>query len=283
MPASLRKRHPVAISKEEVFIGDFAEEAQELRKTYGLTDKFTTGHAVLDRYLHGDENKYNNYRGGFGRKNGYEIMLLYGPTGIGKSTVALNFLAPAITRGVKVGLLILEDDMADASVRLSFILTEREYATMNSEQNVRCLPKGALVKRWKLADLLEYIEDWFVNQGVEIILLDHLQFAFEGAESVKGENEWASQRVFMQALNEVVKRLKKTIILVSHINKGMGKGMDKVQGSGALAQAGTKVIEVTKDEDSGDTVIRMRKSRFTPTPNFGYHMKLNGSKLERIV
>lgn len=273
----------MGISKQEVFIGDFADKANELRLTYGITDKHSTGHLVLDRYLHGEEDKNAQFRGGFGRRDGYEIVLLYGPTGIGKSTVALNFLAPSIERGDKVGLLVLEDDMADASVRLSFILSQDNYAKMNREQLVRCLPERALVKKWTLKDLLEYIEDWFVNQKVDVILLDHLQFAFEGAESIKGENEWAQQRVFMRDLNDLIKRLKKTIILVSHVNKGVGKGMDKVQGSGAIAQAGTKVIEVTKDEDSQDLIIHMRKSRFTPTPTFGYHMRLRGSKLETAV
>jgi RecA-family ATPase len=115
---------------------------------------------------------------------------------------------------------------------------------------------------------------------VDLILLDHLQFAFEGAEAIRGENEYIAQRVFMQKLNQLMKRVKKTIILVSHTNKGLGKGMDKIVGSGSIAQAATKVIEVSKDE--GNTILTLHKSRFTKTPDNAYAMKLEGTRLKGL-
>ena len=257
------------LTKEIVYIGDFKNEADELQKTFGRTDLFSTGDPNLDAYMGG---------GGFGRPKGYEIVLLYGSTGIGKSLAALNWIRPAIVAGKKVGLLILEDDMADVSVRLSHILSYREYEAMNKSKNIICLPKQALIRSWSLDELLGYIEDWFTELNVDLILLDHLQYAFEGAESIKGENEWIAQRVFMQKLNQVMKRVKKTIILVSHINKGPNKGMDRVVGSGAIAQAATKVIEVSRD-DTGSMKVRLHKSRFTKTPMDDYIVYFDGLKL----
>lgn len=263
----------MAISKQIVYIGDFSEEAEKLRDSFGKTNRFTTGHYKLDEYL----------GHGFGRVDGYEVVLLYGATGIGKSLVALNFIAPAISAGEKVGLMILEDDMADASLRLSYILGSTEYAKMNAANNVRCIPKDALMKSWKLDDLLTMIDEWF-ESGIELILLDHLQFAFEGAEAIRGENEYVAQRVFMQKLNQLMKRNKKTIILVSHVNKDNGsKGMNKIVGSGSIAQAATKVIEVGRDKDSGNITLYMRKSRFTRTPGHDWHMKFIGTKMEGLV
>lgn len=260
------------ITKQRIYIGDFADEAIKLRDSFGTTDLFTTGFGKFDSYL----------GGGFGRKDGYEVVLLYGPTGIGKSLVGLNLLAPAILGNVKVGMLILEDDMADASLRLSYILGLDNWKNMNLKRNVFCLPADALQRSWKLDDLLEYIEHWFTKEGVELILLDHIQFAFEGAESIKGENEWTAQRVFMQKLNQIMKRTKKTIILVSHVNKAPGsKGMDKIVGSGAIAQASTKVIEVGKED--GKTRLRLHKSRFTATPDWPHYMKFKGTVLEEEV
>lgn len=260
----------MSFSGEAVFIGDFYEKAQELRKTWGKTDLYSTGHKELDTYFHG----------GFGRQGGYEIVLLYGPTGVGKSTVALNFMANAITKGVKVGLLVLEDDMADVSTRFESIMTSDEYLDMNRNERVRCLPEDALTKSWNLHDLIEYIEAWF-NEGTDLILLDHLQFAFENAEAVKGENEYIAQRVFMQKLNQLMKRTGKTIMLISHMNKATGaKGMDRIVGSGALAQAATKVIEISEDDLPDAIRIEIRKSRFTRKPGYHYTMKLINSKLE---
>jgi predicted ATP-dependent serine protease len=260
----------MALSKQIVYIGDFYDKAQELIKTWGKTDLYSTGFKALDDY----------FCGGFGRPNGYEIVLLYGPTGIGKSTVALNLISPAISSGAKIGLLVLEDDMADVSNRLSFVLTKAQYSQMNSSKNVRCLPEDAMTKSWTLPDLLDYIEMWF-NDGVDLILLDHLQFAFENSESIKGENEYAAQRVFMQKLNQVMKKTKKTIVLVSHVNKMTGaKGMDKIVGSGSIAQAATKVIEISDDEMENVIRLDLKKSRFTKRRTYHYCMKMIGSRLE---
>ena len=261
----------MGFSKQTVYIGDFYAKAQEVKGSWGKTDLYSTGNVKLDSY----------FRGGFGRKDGYEIVLLYGPTGIGKSTVALNFIAPAIKKGIKVGLLVLEDDMADVSNRMSHILSRSEYLQMNKANNVRCMPEDELVKSWTLHDLLEYIERWF-DEGIELILLDHLQFAFENADSVRGENEYIAQRVFMQKLNQLMKKTKKTIILVSHVNKAAGaKGMDKIVGSGSIAQAATKVIEIGEEKGQTDAIrIELRKSRFTKRPGYPFTIKMIDSRLE---
>ncbi len=259
------------LSKQIVYLRDFASEAIKLEKTWGKTNLYTTGDKMFDDYL----------GGGFGRQDGYEIVLLYGDTGIGKSTIALNFLKSPIEANKKVGLLVLEDDGADVFLRLRDILGTygMEKYIMHGD-NVHFMPQEDLVKSWNLDDLLNLIESWFVERGLDVILLDHLQFAFEGAESIKGENEYASQRVFMQKLNQLMKRIKKTIILVSHINKNNQlKGMGKIVGSGAIAQAGTKVIEVSEDDMDFGVRLYMRKSRFTAKKNYHFVMKLKDGQL----
>jgi RecA-family ATPase len=78
-----------------------------------------------------------------------------------------------------------------------------------------------------------------------------------------------------------MKKLKKTIILVSHVNKASGmKGMDKIVGSGAIAQASTKVIEIKEDDTTDVIQFHLRKSRFTKRPNYYYCMQFKGTKLE---
>lgn len=263
----------MALTKQIIYLGDFYEDAVKARNSYGSTSLFSTGDHTLDTYL----------GGGFGRPGNYEIVLLYGPTGVGKSTVGLNMVASAISSGKKVGLLILEDEMTDVSNRLSFVLSEDDYKAANRNNNVFCLPQDALVKAWSLPDLLKYIEDWFIDHDVDLILLDHLQFIFEGATMAKSENEYIAQRVFMQQLNFLMKKVKKTIILVSHMNKASAaKGMDRIVGSGAIAQAATKVIEVT--DDDVDDVIRlwMRKSRFTKRPPSYWCMNIGSGRMRSI-
>lgn len=264
----------MAITKRRMYIGDYYDEALSSKRSYGKTSLFSTGNSALDTYI----------GGGYGRENGYEIVVLYGPTGIGKSTVGLNMISSAITDGRKVGLLVLEDSMPDVSNRLEQILTLEQYQKMNVQQNVLCLPDEALEKSWTLADLLEYIEEWFTYDKADVIFLDHLQFAYENAESIKGENEYIAQRVFMQKLNQLIKKLNKTIILVSHVNKTNGaKGMDKIVGSGSIVQAATKVIEIGEGDVVDSINFTLRKSRFTKRPSFHYCMKMVDGKLSNAV
>lgn len=255
------------ISKEIAYLSDFKEKADKLRASFGKTGLFFTGSKGLDEYL----------GGGFGRPNGYEIVLLFGPTGIGKTTVALNMLLHTIKSNKKVGLLMLEDDMADIYLKLESLLGEKNIKALQTNTNIQVLPEKALSASWRLDELLQYIEDWFTLFDNEVILLDHLQFAFEGAESVRGENEYIAQRVFMQKLNHLMKKVKKTIILINHTNRSKGKGLDRVIGSSAIAQASTKAIEIERDGD--DFTLTMHKSRFTPTPSKPFSMELKSNRL----
>src|SRR5690606_12883671 len=99
----------MAISKEIVYLRDYEEDAQRLKSSYGRTELYSTGVLDLDRYL----------GGGYGRKDGYEIVVLFGDTGIGKSLVGLNLLRSPLERGSSIGIMALEDDGPDIFLRFS--------------------------------------------------------------------------------------------------------------------------------------------------------------------
>lgn len=264
-------KEKINFGRQIVYLRDFKEEADKLRKDYGHTRRFSAGSDSLDEYL----------GGGYGRQHGYEMVLLFGPTKIGKSMIALNFLKEPIINGDRVGLLTLEDAGADVYIRVTDIIGPQATAErIERGDTVHMMPPEDLLKSWKLSDLLEMIEEWFVKRNLDVILLDHLQFAFEGAEAIKGENEYTTQRVFMQKLNQLMKKLNKTIILVSHVNKdGSARGTNKIVGSGSIAQGATKLIEVNRE---GATVtMRMWGSRFTATPGYDYTTELKGAVMKK--
>lgn len=260
------------LGREIVYLRDFKEEADLLRQDYGFTRRFSTGSESLDEYL----------GGGYGRTNGYEMVLIFGPTKIGKSMIALNFLKEPITNGDRVGLLTLEDSGADVYIRMTNILGDSATkARVLKGDTVHMMNPADLLESWKLSDLLVMIEEWFTERKLDVILLDHLQFAFEGAEAIRGENEYTTQRIFMQKLNQLMKRINKTIILISHVNKdGSAKGTGKIVGSGSIAQGATKLIEANRD--NGVIKIRMWGSRFTETPNEDYLTSFDGSLLRNV-
>lgn len=259
----------MAISSEIIYGHDFADEAELLRADWGQTNLFSTGVPELDLYL----------GGGFGRRNGYEIVLIFGPTKAGKSTLALNFAADAIRKGQRVGVFHLEDDGPDVFLRLCRIVG-KEAAERYVLKGTTVHFLGAVSKMWKLTDLIDLLESWYVDRELDLIIIDPLQFAFENAESLRGENEWTSQRVFMRALNALMRRLKKTVILVSHINQkdGSAKGVAKITGSGGIAAACTKLLEFSKD----GRVLQLREwgSRFTFTPEEPHQIMLENLRLK---
>lgn len=246
----------MAIGKEIVYLTDFDLETDKMEATYGTTTRYSTSSYDMDQYL----------CGGYGRPDNYEIVVLFGATGIGKSTFALNMVVDPIKKGENVGLLMLEDDGSDVNMKLRKILGRD---VLNKHRtNIHFTPKDVVSgqKLWGLDDLLALIEEWFVERDMDIILLDPLQFAFESAIAIKGENEYIAQRIFVRKLNYLVRKLNKTIILVSHVGKnGQAKGMDKIIGSSGIAASATKTIEIKKDDNF--MLARYWKSRFTPTPS----------------
>lgn len=260
------------IGRKIVYLRDFAEDARKIASSYGTTNLYSTSNKPLDEFLYG----------GYGRPDGYEIVILFGEPGVGKSMVALNFLTAPIILEKKVGLLVLEDDGADVFTRLLAIMGKDAFMEyVMKRENVHFMPQEDLIKSWSLDDLLKLIEEWFTERKLDVILLDHLQFAFEGAESISGENEYTAQRVFMKKLNFLMKKLKKTIILVSHVNKqNNAKGMSKIVGSGGIAGAATKILEVTEGDVSDSVNIYLRKTRFTKKRDHHYTVKLIDGKIE---
>lgn len=256
------------ISGEITYAHDFADEAELLRDTFGQTDLFSTGAPELDKYL----------GGGFGRKNGYEIVVLFGPTKIGKSTVGLNFVADAIRRGQRVGIMNLEDDGPDVFLRLCRIVGKaaaEQYVLQGT--TVHLMSPKAVEKQWKLGELIVHLGDWFAHRELDLIILDHIQFAFENAD-FGNDNEYRAQRAFMRDLNGLMRKVKKTIILVSHINKSpASKGVNQIVGSGGIAAAGTKLLEVSKD--GRHLAIQEHGSRFTFTPDEPSYVMLDNLRL----
>lgn len=252
----MSEKNNIPLGKQIVHLRDFDEDTDKLEKTYGTTPLYSTGSSDLDNY----------FRGGYGRPDGYEIVVLFGETGIGKSTFGLNMVLDPIKRGKKVGLLMLEDDGSDVNMKFRLMLGREQLVKHNKQ--IHFTPPDVVngKKLWGLDDLLALIEEWYVERDLDVILLDHLQFAFESAVALKGENEYISQRIFVRKVNYLVRKLNKTIILVSHVGKNtQAKGMGKIIGSSGIAGSATKTIEVKKDKDT--MLVRYWKSRFTPVPD----------------
>lgn len=245
-----QQNKPLGFS-ELVYLSDYKGEADQTLKEFGRTDLYSTGERRLDEWL----------GFGFGRKNGYYLMLIAGTTGIGKSSVAIRLLMHSVQKHVPQAWLILEDSPADTLNRLCMMTGDREQ-TMKDVKCVTLMADTMLESGFRLDNIIQWMEAQS-KRGIKLFLIDHLQFAFENAEDIVEKNEILNQRIFMKKLNFLAKREHLTVIMISHVNKNTkAEGLDRILGSSAIVQAATNVIEVFKRKNN--TVgMQMLKSRFT--------------------
>lgn len=257
------------MSKQIEYLSDYEKEADLRRETFGKTEKYTTGFPNFDKYL----------GFGFGNRHGYEIVTIFGDPGVGKSTFSLNIIAAEMVKGTKVGLMILEDDMPDVYNRLRQIIFESGMMALKKNKNVDVIPQHMLEEAWTFEQILKWIEDKNEERGIELFLIDHINFIFDNAELENPNKELAEQRKFMRKLNFMCRKRKLTVILVSHTAKGNAEGMGKVYGTTAITQVSTKVLGL-KQGESSQFVVNMYKSRFTQRRQGFCLMSLNGLRLE---
>ena len=245
------------------------EPAKAEMSNWGKTDLYSTGDAVIDEYL----------GGGIGRKDGYEIITIFGATGMNKSTFTTSIILDAAEKGVQVAYFALEDDPKDVVKRILVQCDMNEEKALKITQNILFMPES---DGYTLDAMAEAIEEIF--QIADIVVIDPLQFIFEASVTERGETEFNRQRLFMRRMNNVMKHTNKTLIIVSHTSKSSGKfaaqGLDRIIGSSAVAQVSTKVIEI--DRKDGVHGIRLWKTRFTPYRYTGIQVRLDNMVVHSV-
>lgn len=240
------------------------EEGKKVVNLPRLTNAYTTSDWMIDEYI----------GGGYGRLDGgYEIVLIFAGTGMNKSTFASQMIIDPALQGKRIAYYSLEDDPADLWARLYLQVGGLKGNKFEStDEMMRKVTKQIMIAPdsdgYTLEQMAVQIEQLF-DMGVDIIVIDPLQFIFEASVVEKTETEYNRQRLFMRQVNNLVKRASrkrgqgKTIIFVSHTNKGkFDDSIDTIMGSGANKQVPTKILQLQRDKD-GHRFINMVKSRFT--------------------
>lgn len=247
------------------------ETALQDMDNWGVTDLYSTGDPIFDEYL----------GGGYGRKDGYEILTIFGDTGMNKSTLATTMILDPALNGTQIAYFALEDDPKDVVKRIIVQCENDQDRLERITSNILFMPEN---DGYTLDMMAEAIEKIF--KVADIVVVDPLQFIFEASVAEKGETEFNRQRLFMRKMNNIMKHTNKTLIIVSHTSKGGGgkdskRGLDKIIGSSAVAQVSTKVLEIDRKED-GLQGVRLWKTRFTPFRFTGVQVRLNNMKVETV-
>lgn len=250
------------------------DQAKAEMDSWGKTDLYSTGDQILDEYLG------NSFTGGYGRKDGYEIITIFGDTGMNKSTFATSMILDPASKGTQIAYFALEDDPKDVVRRIMIQCNMDEEKVKTITNNILFMPESDGYTLDAMAEAIEKIFD-----VADIVVIDPLQFIFEASVAEKGETEFNRQRLFMRKMNNLMKHTNKTLIIVSHTGKGGGKdartGVDRIIGSSAVAQVSTKVIEINRKED-GLQGIRLWKTRFTPYRFCGVQVRLDNMVVRTV-
>lgn len=248
----------------------FEEEGEKAFMLPRVTNEHSTGDPMIDEYL----------GGGYGRPNAYEIVMVFGDTGVNKSTFTTQMILHPALHGKSVAIFALEDDVTDVYSRIRRQCTQFASTKFdNPLELMRKVSKNIMIAPesdgYTLDEMAREIEAMF-RTGADIVVVDPLQFIFEASVVEKTETEFNRQRLFMRQINNMMKRVaretgkSKTIILVSHTNKGRYESaLDNIMGSGANKQVPTKIIQVYRNDD-GIKFLRLHKTRFTQH-RFGPH------------
>lgn len=234
-----------------------AEEAAERERLNALGCKYSFGDKVIDDYC----------GGGWGRYEAYDIICVFGGTGMNKSTLVSQMAISPARKGDKVAYLALEDEMVDVYNRMkrqmqpTGISSNEEFKKVM--QNIHFMSNNS---GYYLSSMINTVEELF--KIYDVIIMDPVQFVFEASIVDRGESEINRQRIFMQKLHDVVVKAKKPLVFVSHTNKSVYDKNSKTDdlgqmlGSLGLPQICSKVIKIHRDKD-GIRTISFPKARFT--------------------
>lgn len=249
------------------------DAAKQTMDDWGKTELYSTGDPIMDEYLG------NSCKGGYGRKSGYEIVTIFGDTGMNKSTFATSMILDPASKGVQVAYFALEDDPTDVVRRILVQCNMDEEKAKQITNNILFMPENDGYTLDAMADAIEKI-----FAMADIVVIDPIQFVFEASVTERGETEFNRQRLFMRRMNNIMKHTNKTLIIVSHTGKGGGKdarqGVDRIIGSSAVAQVSTKVIEINRKDNLHG--VRLWKTRFTPYRYTGVQVRLDNMRIRTV-
>lgn len=236
-------------------ISNYSDLYKRYKAHEGKTDNYQFDDPEINRIL----------GGGIGRVGSFELCLIYGSSGAGKSVLAENLVWLAARKHEKICLMSLENDPAQTYGQLQKIFDDDKLL---NECNMEFIGREQLKDRFTIADVGAEIRRLYNEAGCDIVVLDHIQELLDLAtrEDSRDDNPNDKVRRFMQEVQDAVSENRKTLVIVAHTNKSKIGGMESIYGSSALYQKATTVIEINKDPETGYVSIKCHKNRNAYVP-----------------
>lgn len=214
---------------------DIHDRAMVRMAEWGVTNRYPTGWPDFDKYI----------GGGFGLRSDGELVVVAGETKVGKSTFVANVALRIAQNNVKVEYIPLENSYEQI---YGMLCKSSGLSTLKDYKDLLYLPDEDLIfgdEAWNAEDLLAHMQFMIDSRGVNVFVLDHLNFMFENEAQLR--DELMRVRVVMRKLSRFCNKNKVTVLAVSHLNKPATGKIEKptihrIYGSQSIAGAATKVL-----------------------------------------
>ena len=229
-------------------------------RNYASTwEKFKNHDGKTDHYMFDDPEINRILGGGIGKPGTFELCLVYGSSGAGKSVLAENIVWRAALLGEKICLMSLENDPAQTYGQLQKIFDDNKLL---NECNMEFIGREQLRDSFTIKDVGAEVRRLYNESMCDIVVIDHIQELLDLAtKDERFEDSNSAVRKFMQEIQDAVSENKKTLVLVAHTNKSRIGGMEGIYGSSALYQKATTVIEINKDPETNRVSLKCHKNR----------------------
>lgn len=195
------------------------------------------------------------------------LTVLSGNSGIGKTTIALRYLAQ-LTRGELDGfykgkpqsVLILSPEDDESSVtRPRLEAAGADLDRVHFMSATRRTPTGSIDSYVQFPGDVPMLVQAVKETGAAAVMIDPISSLVAGNLD-KREDVRAS---FDRLAAEVAKEHQLAIILIAHNRKGGGQVRHMVSGSTAITDAARSVLAVAKDEENERIVLAVDKSSYS--------------------
>ena len=198
------------------------------------------------------------------------LVMFTAGSGIGKSTVTREIAYSLTQKGMKVGVIALEESCKESVLYQMGIhlgkhlhLGNHGVSTEELREAFDCVTENlVLYDHFGSCEVsrLEAIVTSLAAEGCKILVIDHVSMVVSGLES---GNERKDLDILMTSLRSVAERQGITILGVSHI-KRLPEGRSEIKltdlrGSAALEQLSDAVISLERSDNS--TTVRVLKNR----------------------
>ena len=191
--------------------------------------------------------------------------LFAGTGGIGKSTI-LAWVAAELTRGtlpgdlegkpVLVAIIAGEDDLEAALVpRLQAAGANLDLVVLMDGKVKH--DKGDYREQPTIEHYLGPLEEILIETGARVLIVDPVVSMQSGSS-----NSLSDVRGDLNPFAALAKELDIAMIWVHHFNKGQGHASDRMSGSHAYRDIPRSVLQLAKDEDSGERILSHDKSNY---------------------